>query len=56
VTAQPCDQLVEAELVGFVEGGNNNVGLPGVRHETRAVDGEKNIRRGECRALVTVAA
>ncbi|MCU1257953.1 MAG: hypothetical protein JWO80_838 [Bryobacterales bacterium] len=54
MTAQPCDQLVEAELVGFVEGGNENVGLPGVRRQTRAADGEKSIRRGECRPLVAV--
>jgi hypothetical protein len=54
VTAQPWDQLVEAELAGFVEGGDEDVGLLGVRREACAVDGEKSIRRGESRPLVSV--
>ncbi len=47
MTAQPWDKLVEAKLVCFVEGRNENVGLLGVRRQTRAVDGEKSIRGGD---------
>ena len=54
MTAQPWDELVEAELVGFVERGDESVRLLGIRRETRAVDGEKCIRGGESRALVAV--
>ena len=53
VIAQPGDKLVEAELVGFVERGNESVGSQH-RPQPRAVDGEKGIRGGESRALVAV--
>jgi hypothetical protein len=40
VISQPSDKLVEAELVGFVQRGDEIVGLLGVGGETHAVDGE----------------
>jgi len=54
VTAQPRDKLIEAELVGVVEGGNERIGLLGVRREAHAVDDEKRIRCSESRPLVSV--
>jgi len=54
VISQPWDKLVEAELVGFVEAGDEIPSLLGVGRETRAVDGKKGIRGGEGRALVAV--
>ena len=54
VIAQPGDKLVEAELVGFVERGNESVGLLRIGREPRAADGEKGIRGGESRALVAI--
>ena len=54
VVAQPWDKLVEAELVRFVEVGNENIGLLGIRRETRAVDGQKSVRGGESSPLVAV--
>ncbi len=52
--AQPWNEPIEAELVGVVKGGDENVGLLGVRREVRAVDGQKRIRRRESSPLVTV--
>ncbi len=54
MTTQPWDKLVEAELVGFVEGDDETVSLLGVRRQTRAVDGAKSIRGGESCPLVAV--
>ena len=52
--AQPGDKLVEAELICFVERGDESVGLLGVGREPRAIDGEKRIGGGKSRALVAV--
>ena len=54
VTPEPRDELFEAELIGFVEGGDENVGLLRIGRETRAVDGEEGIRGREGRSLVAV--
>ena len=54
VAAQPWDQLVEAELIGFVETGDESVGLLRIRRQPRGVDGEEGKRGGESRALVAV--
>lgn len=54
MTPEPGDETVEAELVGFVECGNERVSLLGVRRQSRAIDGEKGVRSSECRALVAV--
>src|ERR1700693_6478891 len=54
VTAQPGDQRLEAELISFVERGDECVGFLSIGHEPRSVDGERGIHRGESRALVAV--
>ena len=47
VIAQPGNKLVESELVGLIERGNESVGLLRIGREPRVVDGEKGIRGGE---------
>jgi hypothetical protein len=54
VRPQPRDKVVEAELICFIAGRDEDMGLLGIGGETRAVNAEERARCGEGRAFVAV--